>query len=1128
MIPLLSAMTQKLRRARHAAARAGTGRGEARRPRLCLEVLEDRTLLTAVAAPANLVSWWTGNNTAADVMGLNNATLYNGTTYAAGKVGQALSFDGVDDRAAVADSDSLKFTASMTIEGWILVRGYSTTNHGFILFRGDSRGGLDPYTLSIETNGQLTFGIDGGNGGASVAATVPLGQLIHVAATLDDATGAMKLYENGAVVAQTFTAVRPFRDLDPTQFPGIGIGTANSTYNAGFNGLIDELSVYNRAITPGEVLGIYKAGSDGKVFSPVAVDAPPVIEGATGTTTPVTFTITRTGSLSGPLTANWATADDTAIAGTNYVAASGSVTFADGQATQTVQVTILGNNNPDPNLDFKLIVTPTGGTAVMGLATILNDDASISVGNASAIEGSNTLKFLDHFVSPGSGGLSRAKGSAFGPDGNLYVSSGDTNAILRYDPSGAFLNVFVPSGSGGLAIPGDLAFAPDGTLYVSSGSNNQVLHYDASGNFLGVTASGLSGPLGVTFDASGSNLYIANTLTNEILKYNVSSSTLSSFVSAGSGGLTNPAKAVFGPDGNLYVASTFTDQVLRYNGQTGTFIDVFATTGTTLGPKWLAFGSDGNLYTTVRDATVLTKFAIQRNNATTGAFVDSFLPARDGWSFTIGLGNIVYCSSNADNSNGGFVDRYGPSSIAAFTVSLASASAATTTVSYATADGTALAGQNYTAASGTLTFAPGETSKGILVRTLDDGVLDPTRSFTVNLSNPTGGVITSGQGLGTILDDTKFYVVDDGATDSTYQYASAGLALGNNALGGGDTAPRGVADTAAGTTTWVVDNNKTVYVYSTGGSLLGSWSAGGLGSNAQLTGIATNGTDIWLLDNNARKIYKYTGAAGLLSGSQSADSNNFITLASGNTNATDMVTDGTSIWVVNGGGNRSKVFKYPVSGSSSKSWTIDPANANPTGITINPANVSDIWIVDNITRKVYQYIGAASRTSGSQNAAATFALAPGDTNPQGIADPPPAGEMVPTVIDPISWESPRAATPDTTPLVGVPPAAAVPSLASLDAVFAMLARESHPTLGGSSIDFMSGGAGPSRLETTTTFAEHESTLAMDRGEGKPEHQMAPLTPGSRSASRSLHRASGIMDSVWIDEEGQPFAGEANS
>ncbi len=65
--------------------------------------------------------------------------------------------------------------------------------------------------------------------------------------------------------------------------------------------------------------------------------------------------------------------------------------------------------------------------------------------------------------------------------------------------------------------------------------------------------------------------------------------------------------------------------------------------------------------------------------------------------------------------------------------------------------------------------------------TLDDGYADPTKYFTINLSNPVGGLIASSQGIGTILDDTQFYVVDGGLSDSTYQYSTAGAALGNNA-----------------------------------------------------------------------------------------------------------------------------------------------------------------------------------------------------------------------------------------------------------------------------------------------------------------------------------------------------------
>jgi hypothetical protein len=181
-----------------------------------------------------------------------------------------------------------------------------------------------------------------------------------------------------------------------------------------------------------------------------------------------------------------------------------------------------------------------------------------------------------------------------------------------------------------------------------------------------------------------------------------------------------------------------------------------------------------------------------------------------------------------------------------------------------------------------------------------------------------------------------------------------------------------------------VDANKTVYKYDPSGNLVGSWSAGGLSGATNLTGIATNGTDLWLVDAKMHKVYKYTGAAGHTSGSQSAASS--FSLSSSDSNPQDIVTDGTSFWVVDG--TALKVFKYTLSGSLLGSWAIDPADTHPTGITINPNNVSDIWIADNGTGKVFQYTAAAGLTSGSQNAAATFALAPGDTNPQGLADPP--------------------------------------------------------------------------------------------------------------------------------------------
>jgi hypothetical protein len=953
---------------------------------MSVECLEDRAVPTAVAVPSGIVSWWTANNTAADTMGLNNATL-TGVTYTSGEVGKAFSFDGVDDWAALGDPSSLAFTASFSIEGWIKVNGPPTGyNFGSIMFRGDDRPGLDPYQLVILPNGDLQFQINSTTAGASVEAPIPTGQFVHVAATLDDATGAMTLYENGVVVAQTTTTARPFGPLDPTQQPGVGIGNSNalSNYNVPFNGLIDELSVYNRALTSGEVLGIDKAGSSGKVLGPIAVDFPSVVDGSGGATTPVTFTITRTGSLSGSLTVNWTTADDTATAGTDYTAASGTVTFADGQATQTVQVTTLDTNVPKANVDFKLIATPAGGTSVMGVATIVNDDAAISVSNASATEGSSQLRSLGQFVYDGSGVLARPRLSTFAPDANhdgvkdLYLVSADTASVDRFDGvTGAYLDTFVTPGSGGLVSPVDLVFGPDGDLYVSDWTGNQVLRYDgATGAFLNVVASGLSSPEGLTFGPDG-NLYIANQGSSEVLR--VTSSGVSPFVTAGSGGLSQPRKAEFGPDGNLYVASNGTGQVLRYNGQTGAFLNVFVTTGATTGPMWLDFGGDGLLYVAQHTGS---PNSIARYTASTGAFVDS-LDVGTGWAFQVGPDHLVYDSGT---SGGNYVNRLGPSSIASFTVTLNLPSTTPVTVAYATASGTATSGSDFTPVSGTLTFAPGQTSQTVLVPILNDTLVSPTETFTLNLSNATGATITGAQGTGTIYDDDsiKFYVVNDGSSvDQNYRYGRTGIALGNTALNGGDSAPRGIAANAAGTTDWVIDANKRVYVYNAAGSLLGSWSPGSLSPHANVQGVATNGTDIWIVDAYQRKVYRYAGAASRLSGSQSASSSFY--LNSSDTNPTDIVTDGTSFWVVDAAADM--VFKYTLSGSFLGSWTLG-AVSSPTGITLDPTNVGTLWVVDSAADRVYKYDNAAGVTSGSLWPSTSFALATGNTNPEGIADPP--------------------------------------------------------------------------------------------------------------------------------------------
>ena len=90
---------------------------------------------------------------------------------------------------------------------------------------------------------------------------------------------------------------------------------------------------------------------------------------------------------------------------------------------------------------------------------------------------------------------------------------------------------------------------------------------------------------------------------------------------------------------------------------------------------------------------------------------------------------------------------------AAFAVTLSKASTGAVTVNYATANGTATAGSDYTSTIGALTFSPGQTTKMVSVPVIGDTAVEPTETFYLSLSNPVGAVLGDGQGTGTITND---------------------------------------------------------------------------------------------------------------------------------------------------------------------------------------------------------------------------------------------------------------------------------------------------------------------------------------------------------------------------------------
>ena len=115
-----------------------------------------------------------------------------------------------------------------------------------------------------------------------------------------------------------------------------------------------------------------------------------------------------------------------------------------------------------------------------------------------------------------------------------------------------------------------------------------------------------------------------------------------------------------------------------------------------------------------------------------------------------------------------------------FNVTLSAPSGSPVTIDYATANGSAIAGTDYAAASGTLTFPVGVTSQPITVNVIGDTQVEPDRTFFVNLSNATGATIVTAQATGTIVDDD----VAAALPIQVPTLAEWGLALAVTLLGG--------------------------------------------------------------------------------------------------------------------------------------------------------------------------------------------------------------------------------------------------------------------------------------------------------------------------------------------------------
>ncbi|MGH9844866.1 MAG: LamG-like jellyroll fold domain-containing protein [Blastocatellia bacterium] len=202
-----------------------------------------------------LVGHWkldeTSGTTAADSSGNGlTGTLTNGPSWVAGKVGNGLSFDGVNDYVNLGNPTHLRFTDAITLSAWVKIDTF--TNSGRIITKGGQPGSRG-WALTVESGGYANFQIakDTSTLISVISGALATGQWIHLAGVYEPGV-ALRIYVNGALVASNTTSI-PSAQFNSALNVNIGRRPSNATY---FDGTIDEVRTYNRALSAADVAAL--------------------------------------------------------------------------------------------------------------------------------------------------------------------------------------------------------------------------------------------------------------------------------------------------------------------------------------------------------------------------------------------------------------------------------------------------------------------------------------------------------------------------------------------------------------------------------------------------------------------------------------------------------------------------------------------------------------------------------------------------------------------------------------------------------------------------------------------------------------------------------------------------------
>ena len=426
-------------------------------------------------------------------------------------------------------------------------------------------------------------------------------------------------------------------------------------------------------------------------------DAPAVGEGETAT-----FAVTLNRASDRAVTAQFGTADGTAVAGADYTARSGTLTFAPGSTREAIAVRTLDDDVDEQDETFTVTLSNAVGAdlddaTATGTIADNDDTPTLSIADAPAVGEGETATFAVT--------LNRASDRAV----TVQFGTADGTAVAGADYT---------------ARSGTLTFAP-GTKRATV--DVRILDDDIDEQDETFTVT-LSNAVGADLDDATATGTIADNDDTPTLSIAdapaVGEGETATFAVTLNRASDRAVTVQFGTADGTAVAGD------DYTARSGTLTFAPGSTREAIAVRTLDDDIDEQDETFTVTLTAAGGAVLADRTATATIADNDAEPALRIADATVAEGATAF-----------------------FQVTLGLASERTVTVRYRTEDGSAVAGQDFAPASGTLTFAPGSTRATIEVRTLGDGIDEPDETFVVMLVTPSHATLADGRATGTISDD---------------------------------------------------------------------------------------------------------------------------------------------------------------------------------------------------------------------------------------------------------------------------------------------------------------------------------------------------------------------------------------